>query len=312
MDKENLKIYKHAVLVLIRTAQLSEEELSDLMLYKLQIKPSLYRYYLKRSNDLKSVINKNREKLEECGNILERNIDKYRNMLPMAKKMVELYILNDEYTNLYDFAKAQNITVELMESYIAILNVCDDSLYDVYLQKCSEKEEQEILKSLEIGKIIINQLQNGVVLENDTTRPFDIIDYYSLIKIKPYKLIEVLKTHVSVHELTLLKMFLRRNQLYQNFNAMNDLDPKYKLTSNEIEQKYQEKIEFNCIKDKDGNTVLGTSRVITEAEKREVISYVQDLGIPLTDSTYYAGIKRVGLGKFGLKEKTNKTLKLTI
>lgn len=312
MDKKNLKIYKHAVLVLIRTAQLSEEELSDLMLYKLQIKPSLYRYYLKRSNDLKSVINKNREKLEECGNILERNIDKYRNMLPMAKKMVELYILNDEYTNLYDFAKDQNITVELMESYIAILNVCDDPLYDVYLQKCSKKEEQEILQSLEIGKIIINQLQNGVVLEDDTTRPFDIIDYYSLIKIKPYKLVEVLKEHVSIHELTLLKMFLRRNQIYQNFNAMNDLDPKYKLNSNEIEQKYQEKIEFNCIKDKDGNTVLGTSRVITEAEKRAVINYIQSLGIPLTDRTYYAGIKRVGLGKFGLKEKTSKTLKLTI
>ncbi len=56
-------------------------------------------------------------------------------------------------------------------------------------------------------------------------------------------------------------------------------------------------IETDCQKDKDGKSIYGTGKILTNDEILLIVDYLNHLNIPLTTLTFSAGVNRYLNGK---------------
>lgn len=145
--------------------------------------------------------------------------------------------------------------------------------YKSYLY-CQETELEYIIETT--LPLILDGLRNGV-LENETKRNFDIIDFYSIVK-----------SNISVDE------YYQKAKRYQFFNSIDErhlyckFASKYTdtdLTNIEIITYLDGYTEINSKKDKYGLPIIGTGRVITEEEKIEMLSFLKSNNIPISNNS---------------------------
>ncbi len=133
----------------------------------------------------------------------------------------------------------------------------------------NEKNAQN--NNLEAAKITVNGLQYGVLVDKDTLRPFDLVDYYENTKLLPKTLYD--NVVYDSDEFT----FEEKRGFY-SFVLQNSDDKRLNVK------------EIMSIK----HTVIveDNPKVITEQEKTNVIKYLKLKKIPVTVTTYNIILKR--------------------
>ncbi len=133
----------------------------------------------------------------------------------------------------------------------------------------NEKNAQN--NNLEAAKITVNGLQYGVLVDKDTLRPFDLVDYYKNTKLLPKTLYD--NVVYDSDEFT-----SEEKRGFYSFVLQNSDDKRLKIK------------EIMSIK----HTVMveDNPRVITDQEKTNVIKYLKQRKIPVTVTTYNIILKR--------------------
>lgn len=144
---------------------------------------------------------------------------------------------------------------------------------------------------VERAEKIAGLIQTGIENENGEVRQFDILDYYQLVHISPKSLydatVELLVERCSAEELNGFYSFAIRNN-----------DDK-RITSETI-------MSINHM-----FLINGKVKVVTNEEKMDVIHFLADNKIRLTNNVYSVALKRYIEGELGLvfdnKKEKSKT-----
>ena len=285
-----------------------------MMCHKFKMQPSVLEKYIPTFHSSHLLSMTNIEKIEKLYDELIEYQKSQLYILDKAKDAIADYIASDA-SSLTEYAKSRDMSLSTLTYYLDILILCEDPLYETYKISALEKEEFEKTKQISNGVEVINQLQNGVLLEDGSIRDFDLIDYYEMMNINGFanlsqvsavitdsgideEGLNLLKKYISNHQLVGLKIFSQR--------YLEDKE----LTPKDVSIKLNERLEINCQKDKRGIFVRGTGKVISDDEKLAVINYILNKRIPLTDGTYESGLARVKKNVFDLdKAENEKTCK---
>ena len=170
--------------------------------------------------------------------------------------------------------------------YLELLKKYSPDFYGKYIKKLEkEKQMNELMeKKLDIEiKNIYNHIVNGIETE-EGLREFDMVDYYKLYGKYNNYLIEYIKNNcnkLSINEIKTLKSF-------HQTNVINDevLSPK------KINDFKETIIEFNCQKDQYGYLIPNSGITISREEKENMLKYLKDNKIPITNKTTRALINR--------------------
>lgn len=266
-----------------------------MMCHKFKMQPSVLEKYIPTFHSSHLLSMTNIEKIEKLYDELIEYKKSQLYILDKAKDAIADYIASDA-SSLTEYAKSRDMSLSTLTYYLDILILCEDPLYETYKISALEKEEFEKTKQISNGVEVINQLQNGVLLEDGSIRDFDLIDYYEMMNIKPKEAVNLLKKYISNHQLVGLKIFSQR--------YLEDKE----LTPKDVSIKLNERLEINCQKDKRGIFVRGTGKVISDDEKLAVINYILNKRIPLTDGTYESGLARVKKNVFDLDKAENEKI----
>ena len=280
MKKSERLEYLHNCKTLLEYKELDTNELIDMMCHKFKMQPSVLEKYIPTFHSSHLLSMTNIEKIEKLYDELIEYQKSQLYILDKAKDAIADYIASDA-SSLTEYAKSRDMSLSTLTYYLDILILCEDPLYETYKISALEKEEFEKTKQISNGVEVINQLQNGVLLEDGSIRDFDLIDYYEMMNIKPKEAVNLLKKYISNHQLVGLK---------------------------DVSIKLNERLEINCQKDKRGIFVRGTGKVISDDEKLAVINYILNKRIPLTDGTYESGLARVKKNVFDLDKAENEKI----
>lgn len=211
------------------------------------------------TTNLRNFLMKRKEKEEIVNNLTAEEIQE-------LKFQALAYIHGANAYSGYGSYKAK----KLDDNQVILLSQIDSKLYALYCEKLSKHIHIDIK---DIDRLVL-YLQNGII-ENDTVREFDIIDYY-LIFNKPLEYILKAVKAVSADAEKLLRIFYNQNRP--------------RLTT--IQEIYSLNIEINCARDDKGFPIPGTGLMATSEEKTQIINYLISNNIPLTTVTYRIALNR--------------------
>lgn len=132
----------------------------------------------------------------------------------------------------------------------------------------------------EIFNEVIKGIKYGIEIDNNASRPFEILDYYEITNITPEKLYQNIKRSITKDELTAFKNFIKTNK------TSIESDNFY------FRQLFNIKEEYNTLRDENGVPIPGTGRTIANEEKQMIKDYLHYLNVPLTYNTYTCAINR--------------------
>lgn len=196
------------------------------------------------------------------------NLSKYQ--IELAIRMVLDYIDGD-YKDLDDFIMKKQLRKQQFTELLSIVKYYDNALYQKYIEdKNNEKNLSEQIQIQEI-KYIINLIADGI-----DGRSFKLVDYYDLTTMPidyffGYANAYWKKKILSSNEYSVALKFWKK---YGN-----------KLTISE-DMVMKEKMEINCIKDKDGFPIPNTGYVVTDEDKVKILEIIREKGYPLYNSIY--------------------------
>lgn len=178
---------------------------------------------------------------------------------------VDIYLKKHSLTN-GDYLRA-----------LRVLNTFNEPLYEEYKNFTKSKSKQIFVSIISNGKKMVNELKNGVLLENGDVRDFDIIDYYNLTTLKLQEFLNIIKSELTPQEIVLYRRFANAN------GRINTLD---------LQQLYNQRQVFGVEFDKNNNPIMGTGREIQKEEKENIVNYLKESKLPLTINVYNAAFKR--------------------
>lgn len=213
--------------------------------------------------------------------------------LPIAIKVVSLYLNDKNNTSVNEYCKNNNISIDTFNEYIELLKNEDSKLYYSYLKKIEYVQNQEENNNLEKIKLIIFYIKNGIE-EYGQVREFDIIDYFMIIDVGLDKALKLAKDNFSKEDFIILAKFVDKNITGNKNN------------SSCIRQIMKEKVILNYQKDASGLPIPGTEEVLERTEKEKLINYLKEYNIPLNLKTYNCILKRYKSGILTFEENSVK------
>lgn len=220
--------------------------------------------------------------------------DKYNNELKTAEKIITSF-LDNKTLSFDEFLEVKNITKETFNNYLNALKMYNKELYNRYNDSISKKEqESEDNISLEI-KLLEEGILNGYE-ENGLKREFDIIDYLTITKIPTTKIGKFDLSKINS------KARMELHRIKNNFKYINKEDKRE--LKNILETTKIVGVKF----DKNGSTIPGSGRTITDEEKNNLIDYLREREIPVNNGTYNALLKRYLNGFIDFTDKKKKIL----
>ena len=212
----------------------------------------------------------------------ELRVDYNTNLKPLLISFIESDCYDEK-----DFFTDKNLLEKILE-YAFIL---DYDFYNRFFDVLEEKKNKLQELNIREGKQIINLIDSGILISNDSYREFDFIDYYMNTKLPPKKMVLLLRKYADSDKLILFKMFASR------------YDNDYVLKESDIERRLSDRTFFNCFADENGNLIEGTGFEISDSDKIFVLEYLKNNNVPITECTYSAGLQRFKNGFFVHKEK---------
>lgn len=205
---------------------------------------------------------------------VEKNLKEIQ-LLPFAIKYVNDFLLDD--LNKEQFCQKNSIDLKYFDDCLAVLGKYNEDLYLKYKEKIDKQKSNRFAIISENIKRIIEYIKNGVQEDNNLSREFDIIDYYSITKLNFEEIEKMGKNILSNEELRYLRTFISKNKMVKPIN---------------LNQIMNEKNIVGVQTDEKGNIIEGTGREITIDEKQEVINYLNNNNIPINTKTYRIALKR--------------------
>lgn len=129
-----------------------------------------------------------------------------------------------------------------------------------------------------ILKDIAKLIKEGIKLEDGSYREFDMIDLYLYTKLEFNQIRPAInESSLSIEEAKIIRDFLRNNKEYKPLI---------------IEQELKTRTIINPERDKFGNYIEGSGRIITEEEKLSILDWLLKNNIPQDNLMYKAAFKR--------------------
>lgn len=199
---------------------------------------------------------------------------KLLNAITEIDKMIQAdFIMIEQY------AKENNLDAKYLKECLKIIEINDKPLYDIYVDKLRVIEfGQQQINGDSIVHVIAG-IKNGIKIDEDKTRPYDLIDYYLHTKMSFEEIIYVAKHICTSDEFRILKTFTSLNYHGGKFDKEAALNIKVAISGREI----------------------------TKEDKLAVIDFIESNEIPLCSKTYTVVLTRFLNNNMVNKEK-NKTL----
>lgn len=150
-------------------------------------------------------------------------------------------------------------------------------------------KKNNVVKRVELAKIVIDSIKNGVINDEGDIREFDIVDYYQLVKISPTRLydttVEELRNELDEESMKVFRSFVLK--------SLNDIKNTVK----------------GIMEVKHSVLVDGIVREITDEEKKSVLFYLKSNKIPLTANTYALTLRRYLNNELSMDGKVKELVK---
>lgn len=227
----------------------------------------------------------NQSKNRFSSNIKEERARLLKELLPYAQKYVAMFIESDCET-VRTFCNLYGVPFDIFGRLIETLQYHDQDLYQGYISKMNGDNTFKYSLIVEKVKMMVPQIKNGI-----SGRNFDIIDYYSYTRVPLDDVIRIIKDKLMPEETRIFRRFTGK---YSNLKELNENNINYIL--NEI-------TEVDCDRNKDGDVIKGTGRIITREEKIKIMNYIKNLQIPLNMATYRSCFDRYTKGYLAFEEE---------
>lgn len=236
---------------------------------------------------------------EEQKSIRERQKEQEAfEMLSTARKIVLDFIANPE--KIPSFCEKNKIEQTEFKKMVSIVQTYDSNLFEQYTDTINRLQAKRFTFLIQSGKSILQQLTQGVVLEDGTTRKFDIIDYLLATNLPYNEMLSVLKSgNVPEKDIRPFRIFMSRNKIGTEWSK--------KEIENTLNNQHIIGIQF----DSNNNMIPDSGHEVTREEKTNIMNYVKTQDIPLCNETYRCALKRYQNGYLTFDEK-GKVKKLKI
>lgn len=200
-------------------------------------------------------------------------------LLSKAKRLIKDFIGN-YLSSKEEFCASNNIDISYFDRCLALVERTDEGLYRIYLSKIETTlfEKRELLKPK--VALLLSCIKNGIPVDENTRREFDLIDYYQIIG-EPFEdIADAADEFLISQDPNIIRAFVSpnfiRNDIYQNRTVLP-------LTPNGVSKML------------DGSHTVkkdGIVREITSAEKQYVVDFLNSHSIPISEKTYSIAMRR--------------------
>ena len=220
-------------------------------------------YHNDNYDEIKNIIttklnNYTREKSQQ------RKKEKEKRQINQISSIISNFIKSNE--SLENYLKKEQINTEKFNKMLSILKDKNKNLYNRYLYKLDELQQNETIELKNTLTELINQLT--------INKNFNILDYYLMTKHDIKKLKSIANKQLNDQELKLFYIFCNQNKVKE---LMSKQDIKDLLTTKTI---------IGTKFDKNNNPIPNTGREITKEEILQIIKYLEDNNIPLYPKIY--------------------------
>ncbi len=205
--------------------------------------------------------------------------EKQKMYLEIARKAIRNYIEQD-------ILPKQNE----LNSYLNIIKEYDKDLFKRYIEKIEIAKQRNYYILYSVSIKIIDGIKNGIT-ENDYTRPFDLLDYYSITNLDKRIILRFLKDKFP-NDVSYFLNFIRK---YPNTSILDEKKIQYICDNDEYIRN-----QF----DENGKRIVNPRTNITRDEKILILNYLKENNIPLYDTLYFIALKRYLNGNLILEENT--------
>lgn len=245
-------------------------------------KLNLYFDYLKENRKL----DQEAKRTEKANQYVEENLDN-------ARTIINGYI-DGKYDDINKYCLDTNMEKRLFDKYLEVIKNNDESLYTKYLQHIESNKNKVYEDLMSRSLIVINLIKNGVI-ENDTKRDFDISDYYKYLPIGFERMLRIVRPGLTNDDYKLLCSYVGQ---YKN---------ERELSEEEINNIYDMKTIANVQFDESNKVIPGSGREITIEEKQNIVKYLNNNNIPVTNKTYNVIYRRWLSGNLVVDNEKDKT-----
>lgn len=230
--------------------------------------------YLKKCD-----IERKRKKTEV---LLEANKLLYSN----SRQLIEEF-LESNYLNVNDFCCDKKISLEYFNICISVVEKIDVNFYITYLTVLEYKKKIESsLVNDKLNMLLYYLTEGRDEFMDKFDRNIDLLDYYQFIGLDIDSLYKILdRLNYSSVEIKKLKSLVYREVL-----PKKDIHP---LSEKEVIDIIMQGVkEIDCKKDRDGNLIPGTGRIVDSIEKEQIINFLQYYNVPINLKNYRLAFNR--------------------
>lgn len=249
----------------------------------------------KRENDLKrlmgmlDVVHQSiREEKKKIKN-LEKEQESIT-QLPLAREMILNFMGSSPSISF--FCETNNIELGDFRKMVEIIRNYDPTLFEQYSSYVDEQQAKRCSFILKRGKSMIEQMNKGVMLNDGTTREFDIIDYLLATELSYNEMLDFLKKgKVPEKDIRAFRIFMNHNKVGIEWTT--------KEIENTLNNQHMIGIQF----DSNNNIIPDSGHEVTREEKTNIMNYIKTQNIPLCSATYNCAFKRYQKGYLAFDEK---------
>lgn len=290
------------VLELYQKESFSNEDFNSYLYEELGYTPSQFNTYIDRITTIGYFDEKSYQDLVKISKKFEtwfidthdkrrrNNQLKKRQNSGIEEKSKELVLkfIQSKYT-IDEFSSANQISSSEFQSAVRVVKSCDLDLYNKYSSFQLERNKRrfrQISVSLQEISFLINE---GILLDDNTTRKFDFIDYYQRTSLDINEVKKVFNNiTLSPQEKRTIIGFLSKTNMDRPLNISSTLESI---------------VEINLRKDENGLLIPGSGRIVTRQEKQAIIDWIKDNHLPCTNFVYRDAFNRYKRGQLFKKEE---------
>lgn len=180
-----------------------------------------------------------------------------------AIKLVFDY-LNSSYITINAFCESKGITKDKFEKCLSDIAKFAPNIYIEYKQRIEDKEEKSKFNEKRKLQTIIDFMKNGMKTKDNQYRSFEYLDFCLICNLSIQEFYDLCSQYnlMTVDNIKYLKSFIEKNKVNKRINRKQILDEKYFIIIN------------------------GKEKEITELEKLQILSLMQDLKLPMEVKIY--------------------------
>ena len=299
LEQDHIYIHYSVALSRLEKVTSSEEIKAIIKNNRDLVRPQQIRFFLftyrmtlseKEKDILKESLVKKIDIVKEETNLVKKEIAKKN-----KEESVELYLkqinfkafLSKEINSTLEFCSIMNITNYTFKQGLLFLEKTDNTLYLEIKKKLSDLKKEKYLSIVTQTNRIVNEIINGISLEDGSKREFEILDFYLETNLDFKSFLDAcLKKSQPINkdQFKIIRTFINKNKLYTKINIDKEL--------------------------KGTNIIMidGKLHEVKEQEKIETIDFLNEHNIPLYVKLYRQALKRHITGNLLITNCDEKTL----